>query len=178
LARTDLQTQLLETGAEIVLNGLYIADGRQHIDNHTRVEHIAAHTRSEQDYRGVISDRARAVFNGKAKVHKDAQKTDAQQSNRNLLLSGQAEIDTKPELEIYADDVKCSHGATVGQLDEDALFYLLSRGIDRDTAKGLLIFAFVDDVMARIGIDAVRQRLEQAVIGRLPDADLIRQFTA
>ncbi len=178
LARTDLQTQLLETGAEIIMNGLYVLDGRQHIDNHTRVEHIATHTRSEQDYRGVINDRARAVFNGKVKVHQDAQKTDARQSNRNLLLSGQAEIDTKPELEIYADDIKCSHGATVGQLDEDALFYLLSRGIDRDTAKGLLIFAFAADVIARIGIDAVRQRLEQVVIGRLPDADMIRQFTA
>ncbi len=177
LARTDLQTQLLETGAEIVMNGLYVLDGRQHIDNHTRVEHIAVHTRSEQDYRGVINDRARAVFNGKVKVHQDAQKTDAKQSNRNLLLSGQAEIDTKPELEIYADDVTASHGATVGQLDEDALFYLLSRGIDHDTAKGLLTYAFAADVMARIGIESVRQRLEQAVIGRLPDADLIRQFT-
>ena len=178
LARNDIHAQLNDNDAEIILNGLYLADGKQHIDNHTRVDHLKPHTRSEENYRGVLNDHARGVFNGKVVVHKDAQKTDAQQANANLLLSDNAEVDTKPELEIYADDVKCTHGATVGQLDQNMLFYLRSRAIDEETAKSLLIFAFADEVINRIQFKPIRDRLEQLVVGRLLDADLIREFTS
>jgi len=177
LVRNDIYAQLNAEGAEIILNGLYLADGKQHIDNHTRIDHLKPNTRSEENYRGVLNDHARGVFNGKVVVHKDAQKTDAQQTNANLLLSDNAEVDTKPELEIYADDVKCAHGATVGQLDQDMLFYLRTRAIDEETAKSLLSFAFADEVIGRIQFKPIRDRLEQLVVGRLPDADLIREFT-
>jgi Fe-S cluster assembly protein SufD len=176
LARVDLEVALAETGAEVDMNGLYCLGGRQHVDNHTRVDHLAAHTRSDEDYRGVLDGRARGVFNGKAIVHEDAQKIEAHQSNSNLLLSEQAEVDTKPELEIYADDVKCSHGATVGQLDTTALFYLRSRGIDESAARSLLTFAFAEEVVQRIGLKPVRQRLETAVAGALPDRSLIEDL--
>jgi len=177
LVRNDIHAQLNAEGSEIILNGLYLADGKQHVDNHTRVDHLKPHTRSEENYRGVLNDHARGVFNGKVVVHKDAQKADAQQSNANLLLSDNAEVDTKPELEIYADDVKCTHGATVGQLDENMLFYLRSRAIDEETAKSLLSFAFAEEIISRIQFKPIRDRLEHLVVGRLPDADLIREFT-
>ncbi|MGB5622801.1 MAG: Fe-S cluster assembly protein SufD [Gammaproteobacteria bacterium] len=176
LARLDLEVALNEPGAEVEMNGLYCLGGRQHVDNHTRVDHHAPHTRSDEDYRGVLNDRARGVFNGKAIVHQDAQKIEAHQSNSNLLLSEQAEVDTKPELEIYADDVKCSHGATVGQLDQTALFYLRSRGIDEEAAKALLTFAFAEAVVGRVGLEPVRRRLETAVAGALPDRSLIENL--
>ena len=153
-----------------------MANKRQHIDNHLLVNHAKPNTRSEEYYRGVLDGHARGVFNGKVIVHKNAQKTDASQSNANLLLSDNAEVDTKPELEIYADDVKCSHGATVGQLDENMLFYLRSRALDEETARSLLTYAFADDVIRRINIQPIRDRLEYDVIGRLPDASLIREF--
>jgi len=174
IVRNDIVTDLAGEGAEIILNGLYMGDGRQHVDNHTLVNHSEPHTRSDEYYRGVLDGRARGVFNGKVVVHKDAQKTDAAQSNANLLLSDHAEIDTKPELEIYADDVKCSHGATVGQLDKNMLFYLRSRGLDADTAKSLLTFAFADEVIRRIKFAPIREQLEFNVGGRLPGADLIK----
>lgn len=174
IVRNDIVTELAGEGAEIILNGLYMGDGRQHVDNHTLVHHAKPHTRSNEYYRGVLDGHAHGVFNGKVIVHKDAQKTDAAQSNANLLLSDHAEIDTKPELEIYANDVKCSHGATVGQLDKNMLFYIRSRGIDEETAKSLLTFAFVDDVIRRIKFAPVREQLEVSVGGRLPDADLIK----
>ena len=176
LVRNDIDAVLTGRGAHIGLNGLYIAGGNQHVDNHTRVDHSMPHTTSDETYRGVLDGKARAVFNGKVVVHKDAQQTDAQQSNANLLLSDDAEIDTKPELEIYADDVKCTHGATVGQLDENMLFYLRSRAIDESTARSLLTFAFADEVIKRIKLEPIRQRLEHRVVGRLPDASLISEF--
>jgi Fe-S cluster assembly protein SufD len=176
LSRTDLETRLAAAGAETVLNGLYMAGGRQHVDHHTRIDHLAPHTRSAEYYRGVLAGRARAVFNGKVVVHQDAQKTDAHQSNANLLLSADAEVDTKPELEIYADDVKCSHGATVGQLDEDALFYLRARAIDLDTARSLLTYAFAEDIITRMRFQPIRNRLSRLVLGRLPEQELIREF--
>jgi Fe-S cluster assembly protein SufD len=178
LVRNDIHSLLEAEGAGIRMNGLYMATGKQHVDNHTRVDHMRPHTSSHEIYRGVLNDHARGVFNGKVVVHKDAQKTDAVQSNANLLLSDNAEVDTKPELEIYADDVKCAHGATVGQLDQDMLFYLRSRSIDENTAKSLLTFAFADEVIRRINLDPIRKRLEYQVIGRLPEADLIREFAA
>jgi len=177
LARTDIHAQLNAPGAEINLNGLYVVNGKQHIDNHTRVDHRSPNTCSDENYRGILNDHGRGVFNGKVVVHKDAQKIEAHQSNANLLLSDNAEIDTKPELEIYADDVKCSHGTTVGQLDQDMLFYLRSRAIDEDTAKSLLTFAFAEEVINRLELAPVKQKLEQLVTGRLPEAALIREFT-
>ncbi len=177
IVRNDIHSQLDAAGAEIVMNGLYMTSGKQHVDNHTRVDHLKPHTLSTENYRGVLNDRSRAVFNGKVIVHKDAQKIEAHQNNANLLLSDDAEIDTKPELEIYADDVKCSHGATVGQLDKDMLFYLRSRAIDEDTARSLLTFAFAEEVISKIKLAPIRHRLEYLVVGQLPDADLIREFT-
>jgi len=176
LVRNNIDTDLIESGSEIVMNGLYIGGGKQHIDNHTCVNHLVAHTTSAEYYRGVLDGSARGVFNGRVVVHEQAQKTDAHQSNANLLLSDNAEVDTKPELEIYADDVKCSHGATIGQLDETMLFYLRSRAIDKNTAMSLLTYAFAEDVIKRIGFQPVRDRLELSVVGKLPDTDLIRNF--
>lgn len=176
LARWDIDVDLDEPGAEVMLNGLYLGNNSQHVDNHTLIRHKQPHTTSNEHYRGVINGRARAVFNGKVIVHEQAQKTEAHQSNANLLLSGDAEVDTKPELEIYADDVKCSHGATVGRLDENMLFYLRSRAINEDTARSLLTYAFADEVISDIRFPELRARLEQGIAGELPDTDLIKEF--
>ncbi|HZX23000.1 MAG TPA: Fe-S cluster assembly protein SufD [Woeseiaceae bacterium] len=177
IARLDIDAELLEPGAHVEMNGLYVVRGRQHADSHSRVDHAVPNTTSDQLYRGVLSGKGRAVFNGKAIVRPGANGTDARQSNANLLLSPEAEIDTKPELEIYADDVKCTHGATTGQLDANALFYLRSRGIEEETARSLLTFAFADTVLARMPLAAVRRHAENLVVGRLPDAERIREFT-
>jgi len=173
LARLDVGVSLDQPGAEVVLNGLYFVDGKRHVDNHTRVHHRAPETCSDELYRGVVDGKGHAVFNGKAVVHPDAQRIEAHQSNRNLLLSRDAEIDTKPELEIYADDVKCSHGATVGQLDRNALFYLLARGIGEKVARSMLTFAFAEAVAARMPLAPVRRRIETRIAGALPDAAMI-----
>ncbi|MCC5863440.1 MAG: Fe-S cluster assembly protein SufD, partial [Gammaproteobacteria bacterium] len=177
LVRNDVHVRLIAPGADVELNGLYFTRGTSHVDNHTRIDHLAPRTTSREDYRGVLDGRSRAVFNGKVLVAEDAQKIEAHQSNNNLLLSRECEVDTKPELEIYADDVKCSHGATVGQLDATALFYLRSRGLDEDTARGLLTFAFAEEVIARLGIAPLAERLSGTVIGHLPDSDRLREFT-
>ena len=177
LVRNDIHGQLAAEGASIVMNGLYMTTDKQHVDNHTRVDHLKPNTFSTENYRGVLNGKSRAVFNGKVVVHPQAQKIEAHQNNANLLLSDDAEIDTKPELEIYADDVKCSHGATVGQLDQDMMFYLRSRAIDEDTAKSLLTYAFADEVLKDISFAPVKNRLEYLIVGRLPDAALIREFT-
>ena len=177
LVRNDIHGQLADEGAEIIMNGLYMTNNKQHVDNHTRVDHLKPHTFSTENYRGVLNGNSRAVFNGKVVVHPQAQKIEAHQNNANLLLSDDAEIDTKPELEIYADDVKCSHGATVGQLDQDMLFYLRSRAIDEETARSLLTYAFADEVISKITLPEIKQRLEYLVVGQLPDAALIREFT-
>lgn len=176
LVRNDVKVELLAENAETELNGLLLAGGTQHFDNHLDIRHLAPRTNSTQCYRSVLDGRSRGVFNGKVYVAPGAQKIDAEQASNNLLLSKLAEIDTKPELEIYADDVKCSHGATVGQLDDTMLFYLRSRGIDADTARGLLIFAFADDVIRRVGLPEIRAHVEDIVLGRLPDAERIREF--
>jgi Fe-S cluster assembly protein SufD len=176
IARLDVDVQLSGPGARVEMNGLYVARDGQHHDSHTRVDHAVPRTTSEQLYRGVLSGKSRAVFNGKAIVHRGAAGTDARQSNANLLLSPGAEVDTKPELEIYADDVKCSHGATTGQLDVNALFYLRSRGLDEETARSVLTFAFADAVLARMSLAPLRRHAEQQVVGRLPDSERIREF--
>ncbi len=176
LARLDIDVSLNEPGAEAELFGLMLGKGRQHMDTHTQVDHIAPHTRSREVYRCVLDGNSRGVFNGKVVVHRDAQKIEAHQASNNLLLSEQAEIDTKPELEIYADDVKCSHGATVGQLDKAALFYLLSRGIERTMARSLLVFAFADEIVAGIGETSIRHAMEKRIVSQLPDGDRLREF--
>ncbi|RUR12415.1 Fe-S cluster assembly protein SufD [Legionella sp. km772] len=145
LARSDMSIKLQEEHAHCLMNGIYAPTEGQHVDHHTSVYHLVPNCSSEQDYKGILKGRARGVFNGKVIVAKDAQHTNAQQQNKNLLLSTNAEINTKPQLEIFADDVVCSHGATVGQLDEDALFYLASRGIDKVEASQYLIHAFAED---------------------------------
>jgi len=166
LARVNLSAVLQAPGAHVALNGLLAPLGTQHLDAHTSIDHAAPHTTSDENYRGVAGERGRGVFNGKVIVRPDAQKTDARQSSRNLLLSAGAEIDTKPELEIYANDVKCSHGATTGQLDAAALFYLRSRGLDEATARSLLIRAFAESILTSIGPSAVRTYLEQLLNDR------------
>jgi Fe-S cluster assembly protein SufD len=159
LARNDIVADIAGTGASVNLRGLYLASGTQHIDNHTRVDHRVGPATSTEEYRGILDGRARCVFNGKAIVHPGADGTDADQSNHNLLLSDKAEIDTKPELEIYADDVKCSHGATVGQLDKSALFYLRARGLDKDEATQALTRAFASAILGKLAIAECREYL-------------------
>ncbi|MEH6579999.1 MAG: Fe-S cluster assembly protein SufD [Amphritea sp.] len=159
LCRNDIQVSLAGEGAQAQLDGLYILTGRQHLDNHLRVDHLQPGCSSEVFYKGIINGRARGVFNGMAIVHPGAQQSDARQVNKNLMLSTKAEMDTKPELQIEADDVKCSHGATVGQLDNEALFYLCSRGLDQDTARALLTSAFAHDVLNRVPPGPLREQL-------------------
>ena len=166
LLRQDIDVDMREPGAECSLRGLYTAGSGEHVDFHTRIEHIAPHCRSEETYKGLIGGTGRAVFNGRVHVHPGADKTDSAMTCANLLLSNRAEVDAKPELEIYADDVKCSHGATVGQLDEAQVFYLRARGIAEAAARELLMTAFARDALA--GLDA---RLQDAVV-RLIDARL------
>ena len=173
LTRLDVAIALAEQGASCDLNGLFVLDGRQHVDHHTRVDHQAPHCVSREHYRTVLSGRSHGVFNGKVVVHAGAVKTDSKQSNANLLLSDKAEIDTKPELEIYNDDVKCAHGATVGQLDDTQLFYLRSRGVSEEAAKELLTLAFADEVLAAMGNADVRRYIEKAAFAKLPhEADI------
>lgn len=167
LVRNDLRTELNGPKAHCDMFGVFNLTGKQHVDNHTTIAHNAEDCTSSELYKGVLDQRARGVFHGRIKVAPDAQKTDAQQTNNTLLLSPDAEIDTKPQLEIYADDVKCSHGATIGQIDESALFYLRSRGIDQTQARALLTYAFVHDVLNRINIEPLKQWLEQNLVDQL-----------
>lgn len=176
LVRTDINTALNAQGAETLFNGLYLLNGRQHCDIHTRINHNEPNAHSEEAYRGILDGYARGVFNGRVYVAPHAQQTAAYQSNDNLLLSGKAEIDTKPELEIYADDVVCTHGATVGQLDRNSLFYLRSRGVDEETARGLLLYAFAETSIDRMGIEPLREWLEGFVLEELPHSDRVREF--
>jgi len=163
ITRIDVNADLVGPGSSVVLNGLFMVSDNQHMDHHTRVRHRVGRTVSSENYRGIADGNGRGVFNGKILVEKDAQKIEAQQSSKNLLLSDGAEIDTKPELEIYADDVKCAHGATVGQLDNDAFFYLRSRGIDEQTARGILTFAFAADISDNVDIAPLREWLERLI---------------
>lgn len=167
LARHELRVVLDGAGATCRLNGAYLADGVQHIDNTTLIDHASAGASSREVYKGVLDGKARAVFQGTIRVRRDAQQSDGHQLHRALLLSEQAEIDAKPALEIYADDVKCSHGATAGELDDDALFYLRARGIPADAARRLLISAFLDEVVDEITFTAVRDAFRDRVSGWL-----------
>jgi len=174
LVRNDINVRLDDEGTDCLLNGLYMVGGRQHVDYHTRVDHARPHGSSREYYKGILTGRARGVFNGRVYVHPDAQKTDAEQHNANLLLSRDAEVDTKPQLEIYADDVKCSHGATVGQLDENMVFYLRSRGVEESLARALLTYGFARDVVDRMSLSAVRSGLEDLLVSRLPESEYVR----
>jgi Fe-S cluster assembly protein SufD len=165
--RTDVNAVLDAEGAECALNGLYVALGEEHVDNHTTLDHAKPHGSSRQLYNGILGGKATAVFNGRVLVRPDAQKTDAIQKNRNLLLSPEATIDTKPQLEIFANDVRCTHGATIGQLDPEALFYLRSRGVGSDQARELLIYAFAGEILDRVRPEPLRGWVEKALRGRL-----------
>ena len=170
LVRNGIYPSLRGTGCTSLLNGIYVAVGSQHHDTHMRVRHAEPHCGSRQFYRGILDDRARGVFSGRIIVHEGAQKTDAKQTCMNLLLSDESHVEAKPQLEIYADDVKCTHGATVGQIDMDALFYLQARGLDETVARTLLIFAFANEVLDRIEIEPVRKLLRSLVGDRLPQS--------
>jgi Fe-S cluster assembly protein SufD len=176
LARHELDAVLDAEGAECLLNGLYATRGQQHVDNHTRIEHRAPRGTSREWYKGVLDERSRAVFSGRIVVHPQAQHTDAEQANHHLLLSREAEADSRPQLEIYANDVKCAHGATAGRLDETALFYLRSRGLDEARARGLLVYAFAADVLARMRFAPLRQSLEQQLAARLLAGEPVQEL--
>jgi Fe-S cluster assembly protein SufD len=163
LVRNNVHPVIAGEGCDSLINGLFMSTGRQHMDNYMKVEHASPHCDSRQFYNGVLDGRSRGVFHGRIIVHKDAQKTDAKQTNRNLLLSDNAQIDTKPQLEIYADDVKCTHGATIGQMDENAIFYLRSRGIDEDTAREILLGAFTSGTLESIQVEEIRNYCEMLV---------------
>ena len=168
IVRNDVVGALDGEGAECTLNGLYLVNDTRLVDNHTTIHHLKPHCNSHELYKGILDDRARAVFNGKIIVAIDAQKTDAKQTNKALLLSEDAQINTKPELEIFADDVRCTHGATIGQLDADALFYLRSRGLDAEQARDVLIHAFASDLLNRIAIEPIRNELDAVLLQQLP----------
>ena len=164
IVRNDANAALLASGCECTLNGLYTARENQIMDNHTSIDHAMPHCNSHEIYKGILDGNSRGIFNGKIFVREDAQKTDAKQTNQTLLLSDGAQINTKPQLEIYADDVKCTHGATVGQLSAEALFYLRSRGIPMAQAQSLLTYAFASDIVSRIKVDAVREALDLVLL--------------
>lgn len=168
LVRNNVNPVLNGEGCHSLLNGLYVGRGSQHLDNNMRVEHRMPHCDSRQYYKGVLNDDSHGVFTGRIIVSRDAQKTDAVQSNQNLLLSRNARANTKPQLEIYADDVKCTHGATIGELDEEAVFYLKSRGLNEVEARGLLVSAFAGESLDRIEIEPLREELERIIAARLP----------
>ena len=171
LARNDIGTRFDGEGCEVLLNGLYHVDGRRHVDHHTRIDHAQPRGTSREFYRGIMDDAGRGVFSGRILVAVGAARTDAVQRTDSLLLSPQAETDARPELEIYADDVKCAHGATVGQIDEASLFYLRSRGLDEARARSILTYAFAAQAVGRIEPASLRQRAEAAIRARLPGGE-------
>ena len=171
LVRNDVIATLDGEGNDCTLNGLYVARDTQLVDNHTTIDHAKPHCGSHEVYKGILAEKSRAVFNGKIIVRPDAQKTDAKQTNKALLLSDDALIDTKPELEIFANDVKCTHGAAIGQLDETAMFYLRSRGLGVAESRAMLVRAFAGDILNRVKIELVREYLEGILTARLPHVD-------
>jgi Fe-S cluster assembly protein SufD len=176
LSRNDITSRL--NGAECLctFNGLYLQNNKQHADHHTRIDHLAPAGISRECYRGILDGESHGVFNGKIVVDSLAINTDAQQTNQNLLLSPKAEVDTQPQLEIFADEVKCTHGATVGHLDDASLFYLCTRGIDAATARSLLTFGFANDIISRVKWQALRNRIEQLVLDCLPHGEQLKEL--
>jgi Fe-S cluster assembly protein SufD len=167
LVRNDINAELSDENIECTLNGLYIANDSQHFDNSTFIDNAKPHSVSNELYKGILDDNSRGVFTGKILVAKDAQLTNAYQNNNTILLSENARVDTKPQLEIYADDVKCTHGATVGQLDESALFYILTRGIPKEKAKSMLITAFAESVVAEMSIPELKEEINHLIFQHL-----------
>ena len=167
ISRHGIEIVFDQAGAECHADGLYIVGDGQHADTHSLIDHRQPHCASRQLYKGILDGKSRAVFNGKVFVQRDAQQTDAQQTNKNLLLSNEARVDTKPQLEIFADDVKCAHGATVGQLEEEQLFYLRSRGLHTELARNLLTFGFAEELVEKIKIDSIKSQLNEAILNRL-----------
>jgi Fe-S cluster assembly protein SufD len=167
LSRHDINVTMDHEGASCSVDGLYMVDGNQHTDTHSVIDHRQPHCTSHQLYKGILDGKSRAVFNGKVFVRHGAQQSDAHQTNKNLLLSNDAQIDTKPQLEIYADDVKCTHGAAIGQIDEDMMFYLESRGINPALAKNMLTYGFAEEVIEKIKIESIKRELDEAVLNRL-----------
>jgi Fe-S cluster assembly protein SufD len=167
ISRHDVHLKFTSEGGEAFVDGLYMLNGNQHHDTHSTIDHALPNCVSHQTYKGVLNDKSRSVFNGKVFVRENASGTDAQQSNKNLLLSNDARVDTKPQLEIFNDDVKCSHGATVGQLEDEELFYLLSRGISENLAKNLLTYGFAEEIINKIEIEAIKNELDAMVLNRL-----------
>ena len=167
ISRHDVHVKFTAEGGEAFVDGLYMLNGNQHHDTHSTIDHALPNCVSHQTYKGVLNDKSRGVFNGKVFVRENAHGTDAQQSNKNLLLSNDARVDTKPQLEIFNDDVKCSHGATVGQLEDEELFYLLSRGISETLAKNLLTYGFAEEIINKIEIEAIKKDLDEIVLNRL-----------
>lgn len=167
ISRHDIDVKFTAEGGEAFVDGLYMLGGSQHSDTHSIIDHQVPNCTSHQTYKGVLNDKSRAVFNGKVFVRENAHGTDAQQSNKNLLLSNEARVDTKPQLEIFNDDVKCSHGATVGQLEEEELFYLLTRGLPDTLARNLLTYGFAEQIINKIKIGAIKKQLDDAVLNRL-----------
>ena len=175
LARNEIHAELSD-GSACSLDGLFLSTGRQHIDHHTRIRHRSPNGFSRETYKGILDQRARGVFQGRIIVEQDAQKTDSEMSNRNLLLSSDAEIDTKPQLEIYADDVKCAHGVTVGQLDEKSIFYLRSRGVDSESARNMLTFAFANEMVDKIKLSGLRALVQSELLAALPQTDVRKEW--
>ena len=167
LSRHDVHLKFTAEGGECFVDGLYMLNGDQHADTHSTIDHAVPNCVSHQNYKGVLNDKSRGVFNGKVFVRENASGTDAQQSNKNLLLSNDARVDTKPQLEIYNDDVKCAHGATVGQLEDEELFYLLSRGLNESLARNLLTYGFAEEIVNKIEIGSIKKELDEAVLNRL-----------
>jgi Fe-S cluster assembly protein SufD len=167
ISRHDIDVKFTAEGGEATVDGLYMLNGKQHHDTHSIIDHQVPNCVSHQTYKGVLNDSSRAVFNGKVFVRENAHGTDAQQSNKNLLLSNNARVDTKPQLEIFNDDVKCSHGATVGQLEEEELFYLLTRGLPQTLARNLLTYGFAEEIINKIKIESIKSDLDAAVLNRL-----------
>jgi Fe-S cluster assembly protein SufD len=167
LSRHDIEVKFTAPGGEAWVDGLYMLNGTQHHDTHSIIDHQVPNCVSHQTYKGVLNDKSRAVFNGKVFVRENAHGTDAQQQNKNLLLSDEARVDTKPQLEIFNDDVKCSHGATVGQLEEEELFYLLTRGLPEALARNLLTYGFAEEVINKIEVEGIKAELDAAVLNRL-----------
>jgi Fe-S cluster assembly protein SufD len=174
IVRHDVRCALVGEGSEAILNGLYLVEDRQVADTHMRVDHLAPHCASHELYKGVLDGRARAVFSGRIHVHPGAQKTDAKQTNRNLLLSEDAIANSHPQLEIYADDVRCTHGSTVGQLDDEAVFYLRSRGIGLEAARSLLTYAFAADLVERVKVPALHRELQEHLFAWVPQGEVVR----
>jgi len=173
LARNDVRVTFQGEGGDLTLNGLYALGGQQQVDNHTFIDHATPNCTSRELYKGILDGRSRGIFYGKILVRQDAQKTSSKQTNKNLLLSNEAFVDSTPGLEILADDVRCNHGSTIGQLDENAVFYLRSRGIDEEAARSLLTYAFASELINQVKVASMRIRLDQLILSRLPSAEIL-----